>query len=337
MTNSKSISIIIAAYNAAKTIDRCLQSLLNQVKVNDYKIIVVNDGSTDNTLEHLSKYKLDSSIYILDKENTGASDSRNHGLKLVDTDFVTFVDADDYVDNDYLYTMLKQYEDNINCDLAICGYQKENVDGSLIMLCEGKKTILNQQQAYHDLFISYNFEGYLVNKLFKVDIIKDNNLCIDEDVTLSEDLLFCCQYLKYCQQIYFDPKPVYHYIRYEDSQLHSHQIGAPFDKSALGILDTFSKIKEEIPKGYDDVNINVNARICWFAVTLLRSIYAAPNWKDVNKETIIFLRKVARKHRKDFMKNDVLPSRDKLIYWINWLFPKLFARMWNTLGLRDHS
>lgn len=337
MFNNKSITVIITAYNAAKTIDRCLKSLLSQVKINDYKIIVVNDGSSDDTLEYLNKYKSNPQIYILNKKNTGASDSRNCGLRLVNTKFVTFVDADDYVDNNYLYIMLKQYEDNKNCDLAICGYQKEEIDGKIIMLCKGEKAKLNQQKAYHDLFISYNFEGYLVNKLFRVDIIKNNNLCVDKDVTLSEDLLFCCQYLKYCQQICFDPTPVYHYVRYEDSQLHRHQIGSSFDKSTLGILDTFSKIEKEIPKEYDDVNINVNARACWFAVTLLRSIYAAPNRKDVDGKTILFLREIVRKYRKDFMKNDVLPSRDKLIYWINWFFPGLFAKIWNVLKLRDHS
>ncbi|MBC8743172.1 glycosyltransferase family 2 protein [Lactobacillus sp. Marseille-P7033] len=332
-----SIAVIIAAYNAEKTIDKCIASLLNQVKVTNYQVIIVNDGSTDATLDRLNRYRFDSKINVINKNNTGASDSRNEALKQVTTDFVTFVDADDYVEKDYLYTLIKQYKDNPECELVICGYQKEQVDGAVTMIGQGKKSILNQEQAFHDIFISYNFEGYLVNKLFRVNIIKDNNLWIDKDAALSEDLLFCCEYLRYCQKISFDPKPVYHYIRYENSQLHSHQIGHPFDYKAMTILDTFAKISKIIPDNYPNVVLNVNARICWFAVSLLRSIEAAPNQKQISKGTIAFLRSIAKKYRSDFMKNDVLPPRDKIIYWVNWIFPKTFAKIWNLLGLRDHS
>lgn len=334
---NNSISIIVTAYNAEQTIDRCIDSLLKQTGVKDYQIIIINDGSSDKTLEHLAKYKEDPKVKVIDKENTGASDSRNVGLRLVDTKYVTFTDADDYVDDAYLSTMLTQYSEVPQCDLAICGYQKENVDGQVTMIGTGKKGILSQKQALHDILISYGFEGYLVNKLFKTKIIKDNNLCFDKNIKLSEDLLFCIQYLLECRKVSFDPKPVYHYIRYENSQLHSHQIGNIFSESSISILDTCSKIRKIIPEQYTCVISAVNARTCWFAVTLLRSIEAAPNRSEVNKKIIRNLRKTAQKYQSDFMKNNVLPQRDKIIYWINWLFPRTLGTVWRFLKLRDHS
>lgn len=334
---NNSISIIVTAYNAEQTIDRCIDSLLKQTDVKDYQIIIINDGSSDKTLEHLAKYKEDPKVKVIDKENTGASDSRNVGLRLVDTKYVTFTDADDYVDDTYLSTMLTQYSEVPQCDLAICGYQKENVDGQVTMIGTGKKGILPQKQALHDILISYGFEGYLVNKLFKTKIIKDNNLCFDKNIKLSEDLLFCIQYLLECRKVSFDPKPVYHYIRYENSQLHSHQIGSIFSESTISILDTCSKIRKIIPEQYTCVISAVNARTCWFAVTLLRSIEAAPNRSEVNKKIIRNLRKTAQKYQSDFMKNNVLPQRDKIIYWINWLFPRTLGTVWRFLKLRDHS
>lgn len=334
---NNSISIIVTAYNAEQTIDRCIDSLLKQTGVKDYQIIIINDGSSDKTLEHLAKYKEDPKVKVIDKENTGASDSRNVGLRLVDTKYVTFTDADDYVDDTYLSTMLTQYSEVPQCDLAICGYQKENVDGQVTMIGTGKKGILSQKQALHDILISYGFEGYLVNKLFKTKIIKDNNLCFDKNIKLSEDLLFCIQYLLECRKVSFDPKPVYHYIRYENSQLHSHQIGSIFSESTISILDTCSKIRKIIPEQYTCVISAVNARTCWFAVTLLRSIEAAPNRSEVNKKIIRNLRKTAQKYQSDFMKNNVLPQRDKIIYWINWLFPRTLGTVWRFLKLRDHS
>lgn len=332
-----SISVIVTAYNAEQTINRCIDSLLSQSNVENYQIIVLNDGSSDRTLEKLVSYSENPNVKVVSKENTGASDSRNIGLKLVNTKYVTFADADDYVDDTYLSTMLDQYEKEPKCDLAICGYQKENTDGQVIMIGKGQKGILEQEQALHDILVSYGFEGYLVNKLFKTQVIKEYDLKFDKNVTLSEDLLFCIQYLLKCKKISFNPRPVYHYIRYENSQLHKNQIGAPFNTSAISILDTFDKIQQLIPETYPQVKCAVNARKCWFAVTLWRAIEAAPNRRKVSKNLLQNLRKIAKKYRTDFMQNDVLPPRDKIIYWANWFFPRGLAILWNFAGLHDHS
>lgn len=335
MTNS--ISIIVTAYNAEQTISRCIDSLLKQSSVKNYQIIVLNDGSTDRTLEKLASYSSNPKVRIINKDNTGASDSRNAGLKIVKTKYVTFTDADDYVDDTYLSTLLSQYERDPQCDLAICGYQKENIDGQVTMIGTGENGILTQEQALHDILVSYGFEGYLVNKLFKTQIVRENNLNFDKNITLSEDLLFCIQYLLKCKKISYNPKPVYHYIRYENSQLHKNQIGAPFNMNAISILDTFSKIQQLIPKNYPQVKCAVNARKCWFAVALWRAIEAAPNRREVSKEVLQNLKEIAKKYRTDFMQNDVLPPRDKIIYWANWFFPRGLAILWNLAGLHDHS
>lgn len=334
---NNSISIIVTAYNAEQTINRCIDSLLRQLDVDNYQIIVLNDGSSDKTLEYLTSYKDNPKVRVIDKQNTGASDSRNVGLKLVNTEYVTFTDADDYVDNNYLSTMLDQYNKVSKCDLAICGYQKEDTNGKITMVGTGQKSILSREEALHDILISYGFEGYLVNKLFKTQIIRDNNLCFDKNISLSEDLLFCIQYLLRCRKVSLDPKPVYHYIRYEDSQLHKNQIGASFNMSATKILDTFDQIQRIIPDNYPKVQSAVKARKCWFAVALWRAIEAAPNRREISIEKVQELKVIAKKYRADFMKNDVLPSRDRVIYWINWFFPKGLAFVWNLAGLRDHS
>ncbi len=160
---TEKISIIIPAYNASATIDRCLTSLLNQNIRETYQIIVLNDGSTDNTLTKLEKYKNDKRVTIINKLNTGASDTRNQGLKLVKSEYVTFVDADDYVETDYLESLLKQYVKN-NCDLSIVGYYKEDDNKEIRFQGAGEKKNLTQEEALHDIFISTGFEGYLGNK-----------------------------------------------------------------------------------------------------------------------------------------------------------------------------
>lgn len=332
-----SITIIISAYNAAKTIERCVNSLLKQDIGVDYKILIFNDGSTDTTWDVLQKYKDNHYVQLINKGNSGASETRNQGLDLVDSEYVTFVDSDDYVDSNYLKVLISQYQKNSNIYLAICGYQKELPDGTTLMVGTGSNTILNRKQALHDILISYGFEGYLVNKLFKFSIIKEYELRFDKNLRISEDLLFCTEYLMHCKKISYDPTPVYHYIRYENSQLHSNQIGAKYTGNGLNALSTFDRLNEVVPMNYIDYHQEVNARICWIAVTQLRAIEAAPNRKKVDKNTYGMLRELALKYRSDFMKNTVLPKRDKIIYWINWFFPRTLGFLWRKLKLQDHS
>lgn len=331
------ITVIISAYNAEKTIIKCIESLLKQVGNLDYKLLIFNDGSTDNTWDVLQRYRNNSYIHIVNKENSGVSDTRNKALEMIQSKYVTFTDADDFVEPNYLKSLYDQYQENQEIDLAICGYQKDLPNGTRLMISSGEKAILNRKKALHDILISYGFEGYLVNKLFKVSLIREHRLKFDEHLRISEDLLFCCEYLMCCNKISYDPIPVYHYIRYEDSQLHVNQIGAEYTGKGLNALKTFEKLQKVVPVNYDEYHREINARLCWVAVSQLRAIEAAPNRASVELNTYHDLRKIAWDYRSDFMRNTVLPGRDKIIYWINWLFPKTLGFLWKKLQLHDHS
>ena len=119
------IDIIIAAYNCEKTINKCIDSLLKQT-YKDINIIVVNDGSTDNTYKVLEKIcKRNNNVIVFNKENGGAASARNYGLKNSKSSFFTFIDADDYVTPDYVLDMVnKQKEEDY--DLVISNYVKTN-------------------------------------------------------------------------------------------------------------------------------------------------------------------------------------------------------------------
>ena len=95
MTKIKKISIIVPVYNVEKYLDQCITSIINQ-SMKELEIILVNDGSTDNSLQICNKYKaLDERIMVLDKKNGGLSDARNYGLKYANAEFIGFVDSDD--------------------------------------------------------------------------------------------------------------------------------------------------------------------------------------------------------------------------------------------------
>ncbi|MCG4840791.1 glycosyltransferase family A protein, partial [[Ruminococcus] torques] len=101
------------------TIEKCVESLLKQVGNFSYQIIILDDGSSDGTLARLEKYQDNQLVEVVAKQNTGASATRNVGIEMaeMDSEYLIFVDADDFVEADYLKLLFDQFKDNSNCDL----------------------------------------------------------------------------------------------------------------------------------------------------------------------------------------------------------------------------
>ena len=124
------ISIIVPIYNVATYLVRCIESLINQTYKN-IEIILINDGSTDNSLDLCEKYKyIDKRIIVVDKENGGLSDARNVGLDVCKGDYVAFVDSDDYVEESYLEKLYEAIK-MTDSDIAICSFSLVNENGKL--------------------------------------------------------------------------------------------------------------------------------------------------------------------------------------------------------------
>lgn len=126
------ISIIIPVYNCEKHISRCIDSIISQTN-KDYDIIVINDGSTDNSLAILNAYKnkFPTKITLIDQENCGVANTRNKGIELAAGEFITFIDNDDYLDDDYLDTLVKGMEDG-EYDILISGYRRITETGKVL-------------------------------------------------------------------------------------------------------------------------------------------------------------------------------------------------------------
>ena len=107
------ISVVVPVYNVEKYIDRCLNSIINQT-YRKLEIIIVNDGSTDNSRKIIDKFsKMDSRIIVIDKNNGGLSEARNVGINAATGDYITFIDSDDFVSYDYieyLYSLIEKYK-----------------------------------------------------------------------------------------------------------------------------------------------------------------------------------------------------------------------------------
>ena len=119
------VTIIIPCYNSEKTIDKCLNSILKD-KLSEKEIIIINDGSNDNTSKKLENYKEKSkNIKIINQENKGQALARNEGIKLAKGKYIMFIDSDDYIEKNYIYKMYTAAEKN-NSDYVFCDYYLES-------------------------------------------------------------------------------------------------------------------------------------------------------------------------------------------------------------------
>lgn len=187
------VSIIVPIFNSAKSLERCVESILGQTYRN-IEIILVDDGSTDRSRSICDEFaKRDSRIIVLHQDNSGVSSARNCGISLANGDYIQFVDSDDYLDNNMTEILVGAAKSEPMC-LVICGYKMiDSYTGSRIkdVNCniEGyysKAEFLD----YFDLF----YQNFMVNppwnKLFNAQIVKEKSTLFAKELELGEDLLF---------------------------------------------------------------------------------------------------------------------------------------------------
>lgn len=134
-----SISVIVPVYNCEKYISRCIDSILNQT-FKDFEILLLNDGSTDNSLKILREYeKKHKNIIVIDKKNEGVAITRNKGIKLAKGKYIAFIDNDDYIDKDYLRRHYDVATIN-DFDVVLSGYKKVNKNKNILFKYKIKNT-----------------------------------------------------------------------------------------------------------------------------------------------------------------------------------------------------
>ena len=205
------ISIIIPVYNSEHYLEKCLDSVFRQ-SYTDYEVIIVNDGSVDNSLSICKQYSTKSNKFLLiDQKNQGVDSARNNALDICTGDYVTFLDSDDFADADWLQGFADAVNQYPMCDMVVEGllvdyeYHIKNVviDNNIYI---GKDII----SAYRRWKGSY-IEGFLFNKLYKRSIITDKNIRFE--YTLKEDLLFNLKFLLYSDSVVSSSVSSYHYLQ----------------------------------------------------------------------------------------------------------------------------
>lgn len=189
---SELITIIVPVYNVEDYLPRCIESLILQ-KYSNIEILLINDGSLDNSLEICRKYaEKDIRIKVFDKVNGGVSSARNVGLENASGKYVMFVDSDDYVSKDYCQNLYNIISDS---DLDVVCTSHYNVNGDYKKVNSNTVNLkLTSYEALKRFFLGNGINCYLFSKIFKYETIK--GLRFDESLESAEDVLFIYQTLK---------------------------------------------------------------------------------------------------------------------------------------------
>lgn len=212
---NKLLSIIIPVYNGEKYIEKCLDSVLSQTYSN-IEVIIINDGSTDNSYQILQEYaKKDNRIFLLNQENAGSSLTRNTGIKYSKGEYITFVDIDDYLEKDAYEKVMNKLQDDIDiaCFSVSCDYTKENYSINKIL----KSGIFSKDEAVIELFNKDIFNA-LWNKVYKASLIKNKDY-FPHEFNQGEDLIFNCKVFKQANKILLMSDIFYHYIYQENATM----------------------------------------------------------------------------------------------------------------------
>ena len=317
MSNEYILTVIIPLYNNEQYIKRCLQSVINQ-SIKNIKIIVVDDGSTDTSLDIIQDYtKQYNNIECYSSKRQGPGIARNIGIENCSTKYITFIDSDDWIDLNAYKKCIDLLETHQECDVAIIGvmteydsrilsqkryfYSNENVINSDIAL-----SLLTDIQNY-----SERISPLVGNKVYRKKVITDNNITFPN--TYFEDNTFMFKLFYYARYIILVPDDYLHYYQRNNSIMHSFST-----KHISDFFESFMDIKRflENEKRFQDYKDNFFAYFQRGCKSLLNTLFYVEQDPQVQKK---YLLEFAKCFEKNFELEELIENLD-----IN-----LIKRIWN--------
>ena len=210
---SLKVSIILPVYNVDKYLDKCLNSIVNQI-YNNLEIILVDDGSSDNSALLCDKWLTkDKRIKVIHQDNKGPSCARNTGLDNVSGDLISFIDPDDYIDVNLYNDLVKYFNEDNKLDLLSFGFYEVTSEPNKIDILDGYLT--KNEALTHLLTWNGKVRSFVWNKIYRYSLIK--NIRFDEELHYGEDLPFVYYSIYNCNKYLQINKPYYYYVRRNNS------------------------------------------------------------------------------------------------------------------------
>lgn len=233
------VSLIVPVYNVESYLYKCLWSATNQT-LQDIEIIVINDGSTDLSLDVIKSFvNIDKRIIFLNQNNQGLSCARNAGIKVAKGEFIAFLDSDDSIESTFLEKMYN-YAKKTNSDIVMCNYCRlsEKTNHSVPARRNLKSNIFSSEEAVHKIILDLSIQNYAWDKIYKRNLFIDNNIFYPKGM-YYEDMPTTFRLFFYANQIAYLDEFLYNYLQRQ------HSITKTFsDKHIEDIIKALYLMKE---------------------------------------------------------------------------------------------
>ena len=320
-TNQIKLSIIIPVYNKSRYLRECLESVVSQT-IKEIEIIIIDDGSTDNSAEICRQFLTDSRVKYIYQSNAGPAAARQNGIDNSLGEYIGFVDADDWIENN-MYLRMYQTACDENADIVMCGMYKDTNRKTIEYIEHGlyDRNRIEQEILPKSLAEISDDGGYYVinwsccTRIFRRKMIQDNYICFDNRINQSEDLQFlfeatlvCNKYVSICNE-YF-----YHYRFKQNSDSLSRSYIKNFWYSYSVLLETLYSSIANIH--YEYLNCNMHLCVFFLSELVVKNEYSTNQIQ--RKEKVLKLNELAHseliKKALQFVPKDKLNSHYRIIY-----------------------
>lgn len=318
------LTLAIPVYNMEQYLPRCMETMLAQT-CQDFEILLVDDGSTDNSGQMCDDYAAKHSdfIRVVHKENGGLSSARNAGIDAAKGEFIIFPDPDDWVEPDYVEKLL-EYRQQFDVDLVCTGYFVDTENNCIPAKKDQLPMTLSGTEAQKALILPPQMGGFAWNKLYRLDVIRKHNLCFLDDVGITEDLDFAYRYLAFCRTICFAPSArTYHYFQRDGAATRSG-----FSRRKLDSLHTYEKIIADCEQTMPDLAQASKDEICTTAVNLIW-MYQNSKIKDTEAKKTLLCR--IRENLPAYLRGNRYGSGRKVQAVLAGFCPGLYAHLKNAV------
>lgn len=313
------VTIVIPIYNQIKFMRRSIESSVNQTYSN-LQIILVDDGSTDGSDKICDEYAIaDKRIEVIHKRNGGLSSARNAGLEIMKGTYVTFLDSDDYLSNDFVERAVTLCENN-NADISILDmkYICENVNSEEQQYGEKNISVFTSEQAIEESLYQVRFSCCAPGKLYKRKIFEEIRFPLQK---LSEDLAISHKVLNKADLIVFSDRIGYYYRQQGKSIMHV------FSSNRMDALQWVHEIETFCEKSYPNIIAAAKCRTFNVATHLLLDI---PEKDESEKKYGPILWKDIKRTRFNVLVNSKVRFREKAAAILSFGGTRLLRKVWNS-------
>lgn len=308
------LSIVVPVYNVERYLEKCITSILNQT-YKDFEIILVNDGSTDNSKSICEDFaKKDSRIRVINKVNGGLMSAWTEGTKVALGEYVGYIDSDDYISEDYFSKLMQPIHDH-GCDISVCGFTRvSDLHGETQVLaadetlqglyCDDALEMLKQ-----NFYTKLNIQNSRCIKVFRKKMVLDNLCLLDSTITLGEDKTITVPCVLDAKSVYIDNSNFGYYYRIDENSM-SHSFN-------VKLIDNYERLYKNITstflaKGYlnDQIKQNLANEFISVATIILFS-------DNTSKEKRVYLKQLCSLNSWNIVKKYKINSSEKarlLIY-----------------------